>query len=130
LAKTIVTASDSGAATQPPRHLFQIMLDGLEAKGDRVNVKNFTIRYEGEGIIDSNLAWLIKSLNEQATDKGEETRKVSVTAGDLNRCLQGILAIIGAGGFTTTCPEMIPTESKPVPAPPPLPPIGSSVPVP
>ncbi len=130
VAKTVVTASDSGAATQPPRHLFHIILEGLEAKGDRVNLKNFTIRYEGEGIIDSNLAWLIKSLNEQATDKGEETRKISITAEDLTRCLQGILGIIGSGGFTTTSPEMVPIESQPDPAPETLPPVGSTVPVP
>jgi hypothetical protein len=93
LAKTIATVSDSGSPTEQPRHLFQIMIEGLDAKGEKVKLKSFTIRYEGEGIIDSNLAWLIKSLNQQSTDKDQETGKGSLNTADLTRYLKEILGV-------------------------------------
>jgi hypothetical protein len=82
---------NSGAAAQQPRHLFHIKVEGLEAKGDKVKLKSFTIRYEGEGIIDSNLAWLIKSLNEQSPDKSQETGKPALNTADLTRYIKDLL---------------------------------------
>jgi hypothetical protein len=47
-----------------PRHLFHIILEGLDVGGgESVKLKNFTLRYEGEGIIDSNIVNLLTGLH-------------------------------------------------------------------
>jgi hypothetical protein len=83
------TSPSSGLANQQPRHLVHVMVEGFEAKGDNVKLKSFTFRYEGEGIIDSNLAWLIKSLNEQ--NPGQETGKPALNTADLTRYIKDLL---------------------------------------
>ena len=59
------------SATGPahPKHLFHIILEGLEMSAEEgpqnMKLKNFTIRYEGEGLIDTNVAGMIKALAKQ-----------------------------------------------------------------
>jgi hypothetical protein len=47
-------------ADRPP-HLFHIIVEGLEGKGTTYKLKNFTLRYEGDGIIDANIVDLIRA---------------------------------------------------------------------
>lgn len=60
-----------------PKHLFHLILDGVETGDEGFKMKNFTLRYEGEGIIDSTIADLIKTLNQQ----GVEMEKVMPVLG-------------------------------------------------
>lgn len=67
-------AETEAAKSKPadgPRHLFHIILEGLDVgSGESVKLKNFTLRYEGEGIIDSNIVDLLKHLNKAGTLNG------------------------------------------------------------
>ncbi len=64
-------AKESPEPPTPPKHLFHIIVEGLEIK-NQLKLKNFTIRYEGEGIIDATVAKLIRSLNKQKAASGED----------------------------------------------------------
>src|SRR5262249_34751838 len=81
------------APTAQPKHLFHIILEGLEVKqGEDVpemKLKNFTLRYEGEGIIDSTVAKLIKALNKQGAPPASPAGTCSppATYGSAPQCL-------------------------------------------
>jgi hypothetical protein len=63
IADSVRSASVESPKKQP-KHLFHIIVDGVEFKsGDQESkLKNFTLRYEGEGIIDSNVAKVLKAM--------------------------------------------------------------------
>jgi hypothetical protein len=54
-------------AAKPPRHVFHVSVDGYESKttdsgeGSETKFRNFTLRYEGEGLFD--LAELARNVN-------------------------------------------------------------------
>jgi hypothetical protein len=99
LAKTASPAKalQLSPASQQPMHLFHIIVEGLETEGDKVTLKNFTFRYEGEGIIDSKIAALIKSYNEQAGKQGEESSKSALNTSQI---VQSLLEILKMAGFS------------------------------
>jgi hypothetical protein len=102
------TPSDTSPVSQQPMHLFHIIVEGLETEGDKVKLKNFTFRYEGEGIIDSKIASLIKSYNEQAASQGQESCKPPLNTSEIIRSLQEILKMAGS-----TVNSANPTDSNP-----------------
>lgn len=67
-----------------PRHLFHIIVDGFEGEG--MKLKNFTLRYEGEGIIDSTIAELIKSMQGAGTFVERMTADPALPSGHYLPC--------------------------------------------
>jgi hypothetical protein len=76
-----------------PRHLFHIILEGLEAgagEDGEINgykLKNFTLRYEGEGLIDSNIVELFKNGSikaESCASALTEAAKAGVLSATMN----------------------------------------------
>ncbi len=56
-------AAESKKAATKPHHLFEIMVDGLVVRpesAEGIQLKNFTLRYQGDGLIDANIVELFK----------------------------------------------------------------------
>ncbi len=116
-----VTSFEPSSASPPPMHLFHIIVEGLETEGDKVTLKNFTFRYEGEGIIDSKIASLIKSYNEQAaeqaTSQGQESSKCALDTSQIVRSLQEILKIATSAVNSAYSAENQATDDSANPSP-------------
>src|SRR5262249_52653829 len=71
--ESVRATKSAKAAKAHPKHLFHLIVDGLEINSgeQQTQLKNFTLRYEGEGIIDSTVAKLIKSLNRSSAASTE-----------------------------------------------------------
>ena len=122
------TLPESTTNSQQPMHLFHVIVEGLETEGsDKIKLKNFTFRYEGEGIIDSKIAALLKSYIEQAGNQAQDTGKIALNTSQIIQSLQEILKMAGAADNSANPAEptpaagIVPMLPAVVPAnPPPL----------
>lgn len=109
-------------STKPdrPRHLFHIIIDGLESGEKESKLKNFTLRYEGEGIIDSNVAKLIKSMYRQGATAAEYVPTPLMPSAGYDAPLPSVLPGAPSGSsnvFPAPVPSSTQTRAPSFPAP-------------